>query len=52
MDNWDPNKERLVNDLKAAFENGQTIKVRYEQRAGMVPWRAQTTYFVKEIRFP
>ena len=51
VDDWDPNKEKLVNDIKTAFENGQTVKIRYDQRAGSVPWRSSTPYFVKEIRF-
>lgn len=51
VDNWDPNKEKLLNDLRAAFENGQTVKIRYDQRAGSVPWRSGTSYFVKEVRF-
>ena len=52
VDDWDPNKEKLVNDLKRAFESGETVKIKYDQRAGMVPWRSHTTYFAKEIRFP
>ena len=51
VDNQDPNKEKLVNDIKTAFENGQTVKVSYAQRAGNVPWRSGTTYFAKEISF-
>lgn len=51
VDNWDSGKDKLVNDIRAAFENGQTVKVKYEQRAGSVPWRSGTTYFVKEVRF-
>ncbi|MEI6660243.1 MAG: hypothetical protein WCK91_02365 [bacterium] len=51
VDNQDPNKEKLVNDIKTAFENGQTVKIHYDQRAGSVPWRSGTTYFAKEIRF-
>ena len=52
VDNWDPNKTKLINDIKTALETGQTVKIRYDQRAGSVPWRSGTTYFVKEIRFP
>lgn len=51
IDNWDPNREKLLNDVRTAFENGQTVKIKYDQRAGSVPWRSGTTYFVKEIRF-
>jgi hypothetical protein len=52
VDNWDPNKQQLINDIKTAFETGQTVKIKYDQRAGSVPWRSETAYFVKEVRFP
>ncbi len=51
IDNNDPNKEDLLKKLQTAFETGQTVKVRYEQMAGTVPWRGKTSYFIKEIRF-
>lgn len=51
VDNWDPDKAQLINYIRTAFENGQTVKVKYDQRAGSVPWRSETTYFVKEVRF-
>lgn len=51
VDNWDPNKEKLVNGIRTAFENDQTVKIKYDQRAGSVPWRSGTTYFVKELGF-
>ncbi|MDD5178122.1 MAG: hypothetical protein PHT54_02475 [Candidatus Nanoarchaeia archaeon] len=50
IDNNDPNKEELLKELQRAFETGQTVKVKYEQMAGTVPWRGKTTYFIKEIR--
>lgn len=51
IDDWDPNKEELVKDIHRAFENGQTVIIKYDQRAGSVPWRSKTTYFIKEVRF-
>lgn len=51
IDNNDPNKEELLQRLQAVFETGQTIKVKYKQMAGSVPWRGKTSYFIKEIRF-
>lgn len=51
IDNNDPNKEELLQKLQRAFETGQTVKVKYKQMAGTVPWRGKTSYFIKEIRF-
>lgn len=51
IDYNDPNKEQLLQKLQAAFETGQTVKVKYKQMAGTVPWRGKTSYFIKEIRF-
>lgn len=51
IDNWDPNKEQILNDIKNAFSTGKMVQVHYNQRAGSVPWRSGTTYFVKQVRF-
>lgn len=51
IDNSDPDKEKLLQQLQAAFETGQTVKIKYQQMAGAVPWRGKTSYFIKEIRF-
>ncbi len=49
IDNKDPRKEELLQKLENAFDNGSTIRIQYEQRAGSVPWRSKTTYWVKNI---
>jgi len=50
IDNQDPNRDILLEKLSNAFENGLTVKINYDQRAGNVPWRSKTPYFVREIR--
>ena len=50
IDNSDPNKEKLVEAIWDAFKTGQTVQVRYGQKAGAVPWRGKTSYFIKEVR--
>ncbi|OGK21260.1 hypothetical protein A3C23_01980 [Candidatus Roizmanbacteria bacterium RIFCSPHIGHO2_02_FULL_37_13b] len=40
VDNNEVDKEKLINEIKTAFENGQTVKIRYDQRVGSVPWRS------------
>ncbi len=52
IDNQDPNKEKILQDINAAFETGQTVKVRYEQKGGSVPWRSGTPCWIKEVIFP
>lgn len=49
VDNWDPNKQKLITELQTAFDTGQTVKVVYDQKGGSVPWRSETPYFVKDI---
>lgn len=51
IDGSDPNKQKLLQELRTAFETGQTVKIKYRQMAGAVPWRGKTSYFIKEIRF-
>lgn len=50
IDNQNPDKEKLLKELSSAFENGETVKIHYDQRAGSVPWRSKTPYFVRDIR--
>src|SRR3989338_6469908 len=45
IDSNDPEKEELLQKLRTAFETGQTVKIRYIQMAGTVPWRGKTPYF-------
>ena len=49
IDNADPHKDELFQKINNAFQNGITVKVKYDQRAGSVPWRSKTTYFAKEV---
>ena len=51
IDQNDPNKDKLVQELSRAFENQDLVRVKYEQKAGSVPWRGKTSYFVKKIVF-
>lgn len=51
VDNKDSNKIEIIKEIKKAFEDGETVKVHYEQRAGSAPWRGETSYFAKEIQF-
>jgi len=49
IDNEDPNKDKKLEIIKDAFETGAIVKVTYDQRAGFVPWRSDTTYLVKDV---
>lgn len=51
IDNDDPDKEAMLREINHAFESGKTIRVRYEQRAGSVPWRSETNYWLKEVTY-
>lgn len=51
IDNDDPIRDELVNKMRQAFESGEVVKIHYNERAGFVPWRSKTSYFLKEIRF-
>ncbi|MEK7518235.1 MAG: hypothetical protein AAB583_06865 [Patescibacteria group bacterium] len=51
IDNQDPQKEQLLSDLVNARETGDVIKVHYEERIGTLPWRASTSYLVKDVEF-
>lgn len=51
IDNWDPNKEQILKDIKTAFSTGEMVQVHYNQRGGSVPWRSDTSYFAKQVRF-
>jgi hypothetical protein len=49
IDNADPRKNELLQKINNAYDAGRTVNIRYEQKAGSVPWRSKTTYFAKEI---
>lgn len=49
IDNVDPKKEELLQRINSAYAFGKTVNVKYEQKAGSVPWRSKTTYFAKDI---
>lgn len=51
IDAQDPEKGIRLDELRQAFENGKLVKITYEQRAGSVPWRSKTPYFLKGIRY-
>ncbi len=50
VDNKDPNKNELLQELNNAFETGRTVKIKYEEKAGYVPWRSKTKYFIRDLR--
>ena len=49
IDNMDPQRDELLRKMNNAYANGSTVNIKYEQKAGSVPWRSKTTYFAKEI---
>lgn len=49
VDSKDSREEELVQALLDAYNNGGLVRVRYMQRAGILPWRGKTTYFMQEI---
>lgn len=51
IDSADPNKEEILRKLQYAFQQGIPVKLKYEQMLSTVPWRGQTSYFVKDVIF-
>ena len=51
IDSQNPNKEKIIQDLRRAYNSGEIVKVHYVQRYGVLPWRADTTYLVQNIEF-
>jgi|SRR3989344_6646460 len=51
IDRNDPNEEVLKEALQEAFYSGKLVRIKYEQKAGHVPWRGKTSYFIKSITF-
>ncbi|PIR55135.1 hypothetical protein COU74_01895 [Candidatus Peregrinibacteria bacterium CG10_big_fil_rev_8_21_14_0_10_36_19] len=49
VDSQDPNKSEIVGELTEALTKGNLVKVKYEQRYGAVPWRSDTSYWVKSV---
>jgi len=49
VDRYDVNQANLTQELYDAFYYGSLVRVKYEQKAGHVPWRGDTSYFVKEV---
>ncbi|HLC78628.1 MAG TPA: hypothetical protein VJH92_05890 [Candidatus Nanoarchaeia archaeon] len=50
IDNNDPQKDELVSDVWDAFNNGYTVQISYEQKAGIHVWRGKTAYLIKEVK--
>ncbi len=50
IDEEDPEKDLRLKELRQAFETGELVKIKYEERAGSVPWRSKTEYFLRGIR--
>src|SRR3989344_796001 len=46
VDRKDLNKENLVQELHEAFYSSRLVRIGYEQKAGHVPWRGSTSYFI------
>lgn len=51
VDNEDPNKAAIIQNINEAFRTGDLVRIRYEQRYGVLPWRAKTSYLVREVEF-
>lgn len=51
VDNKAPNKNIIKDELQKAFDSGVSVKIKYDQMAGSVPWRSKTTYLIKDIEF-
>ncbi|MBI4896109.1 MAG: hypothetical protein HY832_01010 [Candidatus Aenigmarchaeota archaeon] len=51
VDDQYPNKQVIISQLQQALDEGKLIKIQYEERAGYVPWRSKTSYFIKSIEF-
>ncbi len=52
VDSNEQKKSEILSLLQKAFDSGETVKIKYVQQAGSVPWRGDTSYFVKDILFP
>lgn len=51
IDNQEPNKAALIKQMQEAYKTGQLVRVHYQQRYGILPWRVKTSYIAKEINF-
>jgi hypothetical protein len=49
LDNRNPRKEELFAKLNQAFEEGKTVRIKYDQMGGSVPWRSATTYWATDV---
>ena len=51
IDNANPNKELIIQQLREAYSSGRFVRIHYIERYGVLPWRGQTSYFVEEVDY-
>ena len=45
----DKNKKELIEDLEEVALSGERVRLRYEEKYAVLPWRGDTKYFVTEM---
>lgn len=45
----DKNKEELIKNLEEVALSGERVRLRYEEKYAVLPWRGDTKYFVTEM---
>ena len=43
-------KDELIEELEAVSLSGERVQIRYKEKYAVLPWRAETTYFVYDIK--
>lgn len=51
VDETHPTKEKVLEDLRKAYNTGEIVKIHYIQRYGTVPWHGKTDYFIDYVVF-
>lgn len=42
-------KDELIKELEQVSLSGERVQIRYKEKYAVLPWRAETTYFVYDI---
>jgi len=42
-------KDNLIEELEQVSLSGERVQIRYKEKYAVLPWRAETTYFVYDI---
>lgn len=42
-------KDELIDELEQVSLSGERVQIRYKEKYAVLPWRAETTYFVYDI---